>query len=279
MTTFIELASVLADKDIDAKFSFSIIIGPNLAKGVVSIVHAVPEDLPDWGLEGFAIWEWKVQTVLYVHFQLAGVLSNDDVDAEFALVVVVGPKLTKNLVQWWKGVWHGPPAVGGDFSGRFTQSLAVLERRGRKDAKITYIVAPIKNVSCGSGAADTTTLIGTIDTNFVLESFQVIDACQDMVGICAFPVRIAATSWLWAPGVLTPILAGNTARVAGCGDGDIGSGVGCLSVEFLDSALELDEATIGAIGDGPRHGNDFVAWDWAWCGEDLGLEERSVIDV
>lgn len=73
------------------------------------------------------------------------------------------------------------------------------------------------------GAAHTTTIIGTSDTDLVLEAVEVVDTAQDMVGIGTLPQWIAAASWVWAPGVLLPILAGNT--LWGGGDGDIGSGM------------------------------------------------------
>lgn len=65
-----------------------------------------------------------------------------------------------------------------------------------------------------------------------------------MVGIGAFPVRIAAASRLWAPGVLTPILAGNTAWAAGgLDDGDIGSGVDWVGA-VVEDEITLDVRVI-----------------------------------
>lgn len=66
--TLVESAFVFSDNNICAKFSFVVVIGPVLAKGVVSLMHAVAENLLGWGLERFAVGEWEVELVLDVNY-------------------------------------------------------------------------------------------------------------------------------------------------------------------------------------------------------------------
>lgn len=55
----------------------------------------------------------------------------------------------------------------------------------------------------------------------MLESIEVVNTIENVVGIGALPVRVAAAAWLGAPSVCTPILAGSASWARDSGDGDI----------------------------------------------------------
>ncbi|QDS71283.1 hypothetical protein FKW77_001108 [Venturia effusa] len=87
---------VLANDDVGVPFSLIVGVGKKLTKGVEIHVSAITKNSIYWDFEGLAVLEEDVEAVLHVHFQSAIVLANDDIDAEFSLVIVIGEELAKN---------------------------------------------------------------------------------------------------------------------------------------------------------------------------------------